>query len=232
MRRPLIILFVLAPLLIAGAFLWWTGGQGPASDWSGSDPVPGPGPLSAADDAARNGDSGTARTEKRSSSPGTADGAGEQKPWVEDRSGGADPEVGFPAPDFALRGLGDSWVRLSDWRGEKAVIVNFWATWCPPCREEMPHFEELRAKRGHEVEIIAVNLYEAADVVEAFYEELGLTFPAALDRNGDVHQRYLVRPLPTSFIVDRDGVIRARYFGAMSYEVMERLVDMALEPVG
>src|SRR5690606_32454679 len=154
MRRPLIILFVLAPLLIAGVLLWWTGGKGPASDWGSPDPGSASRPSSVADEGARRGDAGAGGTGQRVSEPAPrrAESSAPKEVWVEDRSGGAEPEVGFPAPDFVLKGLGDSWIRLSDWRGEKAVIVNFWATWCPPCREEMPHFEELRAKRGHEVE--------------------------------------------------------------------------------
>lgn len=238
MRRALVVVLILAPVLAAGLLLWASGGAGPTG-------VPGSAPQAA-------GESGLLSTGEVSflgSSPGRGkpvpegglrphgsgspqqgEGAatGDVQAWVEGFLSGTDLEVGLTAPDFALPGLDGAMLRLSDWRGEKAVIVNFWATWCPPCREEMPHFERLRQERGHEVEIVAVNVYEPPEKVAEFYQELGLTFPAALDRNGEVSSRYLVRPMPTSFFIDRAGVIRARYFGAMSYSVMEGLLDLTL----
>lgn len=242
MRRFLVLLLVLAPVIVAGVFLWIGGGGDPdlmpvppagqpqGLDRSGLPPIP---MLEApVPGASREVPEGMVPPAPRRESPREAPAPGEEAPWVEGWGASADVEVGHPAPDFLLPGLGGEWLRLSDWRGEKAVIVNFWATWCPPCQEEMPDFERLRERRGHEVEIVAVNLYEPEEQVEPFIASLGLTFPVALDRDGEVSRRYLVRPLPTSFFIDRDGIIRARYFGLMSASVMEGLLDITLEAEG
>lgn len=148
--------------------------------------------------------------------------------WVEGWESGAGLEVGQVAPDFLLPDASGRWFRLSDFRGEKAVLINFWATWCPPCREEMPQFEQLYRSRGHELAILAVNLRESAEDVESFFEELDLTFPALLDADGRVSRRYNIRPMPTSYVVDKQGVIRGRYFGFMPPQVLHGLVELAV----
>lgn len=240
MRRALVAVLILAPVLAAGLMLWASGGAGPTGG------VPGSAPRTANESSVlSSGDVSFLGSAPGREKPVPEEGIrphGPESPesgqaadvpaWVEGWLSGTDLEVGLTAPDFALPGLDGEMLRLSDWRGDKAVIVNFWATWCPPCREEMPDFERLRRERGHEVEIVAVNVYEPPEKVAEFYEEFGLTFPAALDRNGEVSRRYLVRPMPTSFFIDRAGVIRARYFGAMSYGVMEGLLDLTLSAEG
>lgn len=241
MRRALVAVLILAPVLAAGLILWANSGSGPVAGvpGAGSQAAGEPGLLSRGGISVfeppagteKQAPAGAPRPQGAGDSEGGGGAAGDAasvQAWVEGFLSGTDLEVGLTAPDFTLAGLDGQPVRLSDWRGKKAVIVNFWATWCPPCREEMPHFERLRQERGHEVEILAVNVYESPEQVAAFYKEFGLTFPAALDRNGEVSRRYLVRPMPTSFFIDRSGVIRARYFGAMSYEVMEGLLNLTL----
>ena len=123
------------------------------------------------------------------------------------------------APDFVLRTLDGGQARLSDYRG-KTVVLNFWASWCPPCREEMPEFQELWEQRGadgsDDLVILAVDRIreDSEGAVEGFTDEVGVTFPVLFDTaGGDVEARYRVLGLPATYFIDRDGVIRARNLG-------------------
>ncbi len=113
----------------------------------------------------------------------------------------------IPSEDFVLATLGGGERALADYRG-KVVFLNFWATWCVPCREEMPSMQVLYDELSDEgLEIIAVNLLEAEEMVSAFVEENEFTYPIMLDRDGRVSLRYSVRAIPTSYILDRDGSV-------------------------
>ena len=131
--------------------------------------------------------------------------------------------VGARAPDFALEDAATGrLVRLSEHRG-KTVVLNFWATWCVPCREEMPDLQrafEARAARGDLV-VIGVDDKEPASAVTAFAREVGVTFPLLLDRVSDVRAHYGVVGLPGTFLIDREGIIRGQLFGPVG----ERLVE-------
>lgn len=157
-------------------------------------------------------------------------GPAEVESWAEGWESPAATTPGEPAPDFALLDREGRMVRLSDYRGRKAVFVNFWATWCAPCRIEMPEMQEIYAERGQEVEILAVNVEESGEQVRRFMASLGLTFPALLDSTGAVANRYQVWALPTSVFIDRQGIVRARYAGLMSRETMEASIALALDP--
>src|SRR5262245_60957034 len=118
-----------------------------------------------------------------------------------------------PAPDFALVGLDGKTVRLGDLRG-RVVFLNFWATWCPPCREEMPAMQALAAELEKEgLVVLAVNYAETAEVAEAFVQETGLTLPVLLDGDGAIARRYRVPGLPASFFVDRRGALVGSVLG-------------------
>ena len=126
---------------------------------------------------------------------------------------GVAPQSGFRAPDFALDTLEGRRVRLSDLRGQ-VVLVNLWATWCGPCRAEMPALERVwQAYRDQGLVVLAVNQREAPERVQDFVAELGLTFSVLLDRNGSVGTSYRMRALPTTFFVGRDGAIRDSVVG-------------------
>nr|WP_280518567.1 redoxin domain-containing protein [Lederbergia wuyishanensis] len=134
-------------------------------------------------------------------------------------------------PDFELMTLDGEKIRLSDFNGKK-VILNFWATWCPPCRAEMPHMENFYKKNAKElnVEIIAVNLTanekggNGPEKVKKFIEEYGLTFHVPLDEDGDVAEKYRIIPIPTSYLIATNGVIQKKILGPMDEEMMEKLV--------
>jgi cytochrome c biogenesis protein CcmG/thiol:disulfide interchange protein DsbE len=118
------------------------------------------------------------------------------------------PKEGYLAPEWALQSLDGEEVTLSGLRGQ-VVILNFWATWCPPCRSEMPAIEEIhRAYRDQGLAVVAVNVQQAEGQIQAFVDEMGLTFPVLPDSYGSVSKRYLIKSLPTTFIIERTGTIR------------------------
>jgi peroxiredoxin len=125
---------------------------------------------------------------------------------------------GQEAPHFTLSDLEGRPVRLADLRG-KVVLLNFWATWCPPCRAEMPSMEgAYRAYRDRGFTILAVaGDRQGAPVVAPFMREYGLTFPTVLDVTGAVAARYRVRTIPTTLLLDREGRIVAREVGARDW---------------
>jgi peroxiredoxin len=127
-----------------------------------------------------------------------------------------------PAPDFALKTLDGSQIRLSDLRG-KTVLLNFWATWCPPCKAEMPDLNALHREYGEarQFTVLGIDDEEGQAEVAAFARQNGIAFPLAMDSDGAVtSNRYSVRGLPTSLIIDRDGNIRDTWTGRISKEAM------------
>lgn len=135
------------------------------------------------------------------------------------------PTIGQPAPDFTLSDLHGNEQHLADWRGQP-VLINFWATWCGPCRREMP--ELMAAQERYHAEglvVVTVNLshQDARKSVEAFVEEFQPPFPILLDTTGEVAERnYGVIGLPMSFFIDRAGIIRGIYVGALDRAAIDQ----------
>ena len=131
-------------------------------------------------------------------------------------------DIGQPAPEFTLTDLAGGTQRLSDYRG-KGVLLNFWATWCVPCRTEMPSMERAyRALREKGVTILAVSLDAGSQApVEAFVKEFGFTFPILLDSSGASSRAYRVFGLPTSFLIDWNGRLVGREVGARDWNTGE-----------
>ena len=142
-------------------------------------------------------------------------------------------DIGRAAPDFVLRTPDGASLRFSDLRG-KPVLVNFWASWCGPCRKEMP--EIVRAYRERSADglvVLAIDLQENDEQVRAFAEEFGMTFPIATDRTGQVADAWRiggpVEGIPSSYFIDSDGIVRARVFGPLTAETMaENLAKVGL----
>jgi peroxiredoxin len=145
------------------------------------------------------------------------------------------PREGFLAPDFTLDLLGGGEVTLSDLRG-KGVVINLWASWCPPCRAEMPAIQRVyETTKGRGLEVLAVNttFQDSERAAAEFILELGLTFPVPLDRDGTVSRQYLLRALPSTFFIDREGVIRKVIIGGpMSEATIRTAVEEILEGGG
>lgn len=146
--------------------------------------------------------------------------AGSQQ-GIEENHVGADllgsTALGTTAPDFGLETLSGENVRLSDLRG-KIVLINFWATWCEPCKIEMPFFEKLYQENKSRLEILAVNFDEPQQKVKQFAEEYGLSFPVLLDPGAEVQNLYRVRGYPTTFIVNEEGITSFHHIGLVTEE--------------
>ncbi len=134
---------------------------------------------------------------------------------------GAAPQVNSPAPEFSLRALDGQQVSLSDLRGAM-VLVNFWATWCMPCRAEIAEIESVyHASGSQNLSVLLIDEQEDVHIVAEFARTYHLTLPVLLDKDGEVGKRYLVRGLPTSFFIDSKGIIRAVNAGGMNRAYIE-----------
>jgi cytochrome c biogenesis protein CcmG, thiol:disulfide interchange protein DsbE len=142
---------------------------------------------------------------------------------------GVPVQMEFPAPDFHMTDLHGQSVSLADTRGQ-VVLINNWATWCPPCREEMPALEAFYQKyqdRGFVV--IAIDAGEPAKDVQEFVERLGLTFPVWLDPDQEALKTFRNPALPSSYLVDREGTVRLAWSGLVTYQALEEYVTPFLE---
>ena len=139
-------------------------------------------------------------------------------------------EVGQPAPDFGLAELQGGDVHLSQFRGHP-VVINFWASWCPPCRTEMPEIVAAHAAhRAAGLEVLAVDLtdQESRSDIRRFVAEMKMTFPVLLDERGRVRRAYRLRGVPTTVFVDTAGVVRAMNPGPLTSEALARGLDSIL----
>ena len=142
-----------------------------------------------------------------------------------------EPVVGLAegnrAPDFTIETLDDESLTLADLRG-RVVLLNFWGTWCGPCRREMPEFQKAYEEwypQGFEIVAIAYNDNEEA--MAAFRDEFGLSFPLALDHSGEINDAYGIQTRPSSYLLGKDGVILARHFGIMTEAQLSEMLNDA-----
>ncbi len=138
------------------------------------------------------------------------------------------PRQGFSAPDFSVDLLNGGQITLSGLRGQP-VVLNMWATWCPPCRQEMPALEKVfNDFKEQGLILIGMNLtsQDSEKTVAAFVQEFGLSFPIALDRDGTVQKKYKISGYPTTFFIDREGIIRSVVVGGpMSAALIQSKVE-------
>ena len=137
------------------------------------------------------------------------------------------PEVGALAPGFTLRTIDGETVELQELRGQP-VLLNFWATWCGWCRYQMPFLQAAFEEKGQEMKFVAINIGERSDNVRQFVEDEDLGFTIALDSDGAVATAYNVRPIPATFLIDEQGVIKFIRIGAFrsQAELMAVLEDL------
>ena len=143
---------------------------------------------------------------------------------LDDSNSAAMPNVGDIAPDFEYTLSDGTTHRLSELRG-KRVLLNFWATWCEPCRAEMPDLQRAADTYGDSVVILGVNKLEPVVVIPPFADELRIRFPLIVNTKGDIPNRYAARNIPTSFFINTDGTVGFRQIGVMNYDFMKQHLD-------
>jgi peroxiredoxin len=128
------------------------------------------------------------------------------------------PREGEPAPDFELTALSGEKVRLSGLRG-KVVLLNFWASWCPPCREEIPSLVTLNAKLpARDFQLLAVAIDKGGrEAISAFFGKTGVILPTLLDSDGLVAKEYGITGVPETFVIDKQGIIRKKVIGPIDW---------------
>jgi cytochrome c biogenesis protein CcmG, thiol:disulfide interchange protein DsbE len=130
-------------------------------------------------------------------------------------------DIGQQGPHLRLPLVGGAETDLGAFRGQ-VIVLNFWATWCEPCKAEMPVFERAQQRyRDRGLTVVGVNFQERDDQITAFLQEVGVTFPSLADRTGEVSRNWRATALPTTFVIDRQGIIRDVRVGAFTDEMLE-----------
>lgn len=134
------------------------------------------------------------------------------------------PRAGQPMPDFMLNDLSGETVRLSDFAG-RPVLINAWATWCPPCRAEMPQLHEFYLQtKDQGFVLLAVNAGESSNLISQFIQQTGFSFPVLLDPETEALSRLGVMSFPTSILVGRDGMVKKIHIGLITSDVLENQI--------
>lgn len=144
------------------------------------------------------------------------------------------PLVGHLAPDFAASTTAGETYTLSDYvdregQNGRPVVLNFWASWCGPCRMEMPAFERASLAYADRAVVLGVNQAESAETIERFSQTTGVTYPLLVDEDWVVNNKYGVSNLPTTIFVDADGIIREVFVGTMNQAVLEDKINSLLQ---
>jgi cytochrome c biogenesis protein CcmG/thiol:disulfide interchange protein DsbE len=131
--------------------------------------------------------------------------------------------VGETSPSFTLTSLDGTKVHVG--QPGKITVINFWATWCPPCLEEMPELEEFAEKNQQKINFYAVNLKESHEKVSDYMNKNKYTMPLLLDKDGFVAKQFQITAIPTTLIVDKNGIIKHRQSGAMTRNELEGIIN-------
>ena len=177
------------------------------------------------------GNNGTA--EDSSSEPTTAPGTSSGNSAGDNSADtSTDENAPFTAPDFTVYDREGNTVRLSDFRG-KPVVLNFWASWCGPCKKEMPDFEEIYKEYGEDVHFVMVNLTDGAQetmkTATTFLDSSGYTFPVYYDKDTDAAYTYQVYGIPVTYFINAEGHLIAQGSSALDAETIKRGIEMILE---
>ncbi len=134
------------------------------------------------------------------------------------------PVIGSKVDDFSLPGIETQTVSLSQYRG-KIIVLNFWATWCVPCKDEMPLLEKVYQSSGDKLVVIGVNSQESKSDVQKFIDQYQITFPIALDASGELTRKFLVNGYPTTFLIDSNGVMRNLHIGELREDLLKGYIS-------
>lgn len=134
------------------------------------------------------------------------------------------PARGEAPPNFSLMGLDGQSHQLTDYRG-KAIILNFWASWCAPCRSEMPLLQQTADQFSDKLVVIGINSGEDEQTTRAFMDKLSLNFPVLLDKDNGVGRKYSVFGLPTTFFIDANGILKDGSMGPLTTDTLKMYLD-------
>lgn len=150
-------------------------------------------------------------------------------PTAEAKTAADSDEKSYPmAPDFTAQELiTGKTIKLSDYRG-KIVFLNFWGSWCPPCRAEMPSFEEVYEEYGDQIVIIGVGINDSKGNLISFAKSVGVTYPIVWDRTSEIARHYRIRSLPTTYRIDQKGQIRGVAQGGLQKEQLVKAIEALL----
>ncbi len=135
------------------------------------------------------------------------------------------PEVGAAFPEISAVNLEGHSVRFSGNSGKK-VLINFWASWCPPCMDELPYLQEISEKTKDKLDVIGINSDDTSEDIHKIVDGLGLTFPNWIDPQAKISRMLLVSALPTSYILDENGKIQAIIVGQVSDEILQKYIEI------
>lgn len=138
--------------------------------------------------------------------------------------GGADEAAGPPVPDASFETFAGEEASLEDYAGEP-MVVNFWASWCPPCVAEMPDLERVHLALADEVTFVGLNTQDSLPAAEELVDETGVSYDLGLDPDGELFRAFEVSSMPSTFFVDADGAIVHRHAGMMSEQQLRDLID-------
>lgn len=155
-------------------------------------------------------------------------GRGKTYPLAKTGADDAEPaysRAGKPAPDFELTSLDGTPVHLSEFKGHP-ILINYWATWCPPCREELPLIQDRLDRYGPDLVILTINAGEDLETVKNYLNRNEFSFHVLLDPDWKAEALYGVMAYPTSIFIDREGVIQARYVGGISASILDEYLGL------
>jgi cytochrome c biogenesis protein CcmG/thiol:disulfide interchange protein DsbE len=130
------------------------------------------------------------------------------------------PVIGSMLEDFVLPGINKQTISLNQYRG-KTIILNFWATWCVPCKDEMPLLQSIYQTSGEKLVVIGVNSQESEGDVQRFIDQNFINFPIALDASGEITRKFQINGYPTTFLIDSKGILRNLHIGVLREDLLQ-----------